>query len=70
MPSPERQRADYERGEIISCPNCAGVVCMGCVLRIYEHDCEEETCPTCMGAGRVRRIVTLEPLLNDGDADA
>jgi hypothetical protein len=34
-----------------SCCNCGGVKCMGCVLRDWGHDCEDD-CPECCAVNR------------------
>lgn len=33
----------------LSCCNCGGVKCMGCVFREWGHDCEDD-CPECCRA--------------------
>jgi hypothetical protein len=32
--------------ETLSCCNCGGVKCIGCVTRVYDHDCVHD-CPDC-----------------------
>src|ERR1035437_2483450 len=32
--------------EFEHCTNCDGRLCMGCVLRVYEHECRPD-CPFC-----------------------
>jgi hypothetical protein len=36
-------------GQWSQCRNCDDRKCMGCVFRVYDHDCKSD-CPDCCGS--------------------